>query len=138
MQKNEQNNQNASVNLSVIQSDSFYIKEFRAELDKAYKDYLTNPKSRTDGAEIMIVSHRSQNRTYQIKGLSYGTKENIFNTLAYALIRKLKEYFPKDRDEQEAALERFMEAFERLAYFELFEAENEAENTEEPDTDEIN
>lgn len=133
MQKNEQNNKNASINVGVIRSDQFYVKSYRAELDKAFRIIEANPKARIDTAGIMIVSQQSKKYVYPMHIETYGEVNNIINTLAFALIRKLKDFTPKERDVQETALERFMEFFQATAYIEFFESEN----IEESDTDEI-
>ena len=133
MQKNEQNSKNASINAGIIRSDHFYIKGYRAELDKAFRKIEANPKARIDASGIMIVSHRHPEYVYPMHIEAYGEANNIINTLALALIRRLKDHTPKDQDVQEAVFERFMESFERIAYIEFFESEN----IEESDTDEI-
>lgn len=133
MQKNEQNSKNAPINVGIIRSDHFYINKYRTELDKAYMKLKETPKARIDAAGIMIVSHRSQEYIYPMDIESYGEVNNIINTLALALIRKLKDFTKKERDIQEAVLERFMESFERTAYFEFFGADD----LEDEETDEI-
>lgn len=118
--ENENDNANANVTINIPVSDIQYSL-YRKELIETGKMLEIDPNACLSKCGIIIRSHQLDEFVYQMYKTTFGSQNNIINTLAYTLITILKNGAAGTEQEQKKnVLRSFLSFFESAAKEQFF------------------
>lgn len=117
--ENENDNANANVTINIPVSDIQYSL-YRKELIETGKMLEIDPNACLSKCGIIIRSHQLDELVYQMYKTTFGSQNNIINTLAYTLITILKNGAGTEQEQKKNVLRSFLSFFESAAKEQFF------------------
>ena len=117
MNRNMGNNETVSLNIPL--SDLQYSL-YRKDLFDANNKLDNDPDAYLSTCGIIIRSKQLDETEYRISNASFGTQDNLINTLAFTLIRMLKSNAGSEREAKKVLLNHFLSFFRTVAIEEFF------------------
>lgn len=116
---NGNKNDNANVTINIPISDIQYSL-YRKELIETGKKLETDPNACLSKCGIIIRSHQLDEFVYQMHKTTFGSQNNIINTLAFTLITVLKNSAGTEKERKKNVLRSFLSFFESAAKEQFF------------------
>lgn len=123
MDKNNRSKQSIDheevVKVNVPHSDFLYYR-YRKTLLDADKKRKADPDADITASGIILLSNKLDEMTYKMDTTTFGSYEDIINTLTFTLIKKLKDNTVPVREAQKQVLSSFLTFFVHAAFEEFF------------------
>lgn len=117
--RKESTNLDEVVRMNIPMSDLLYCR-FRKELLGSAEKLESQPESNITSSGIILLSTKFSELTYNMDTSSFGSLEDIINTLTFTLLKKLKDSTASDKKSREKVLITFMDFFVQEAKEEFF------------------
>ena len=117
--RKESTNLEEVVRMNIPMSDLLYCR-FRKELLGSAEKLESQPESNITSSGIILLSTKFSELTYKMDTSSFGSLEDIINTLTFTLLKKLKDSTASDKKSREKVLITFMDFFVQEAKEEFF------------------
>ena len=117
--RKESTNLDEVVRMNIPMSDLLYCR-FRKELLGSAEKLESHPESNITSSGIILLSTKFSELTYNMDTSSFGSLEDIINTLTFTLLKKLKDSTASDKKSREKVLITFMDFFVQEAKEEFF------------------
>lgn len=117
--RKESTNLEEVVRMNIPMSDLLYCR-FRKELLGSAEKLESQQESNITSSGIILLSTKFSELTYNMDTSSFGSLEDIINTLTFTLLKKLKDSTASDKKSREKVLITFMDFFVQEAKEEFF------------------